>query len=180
MIEEVGFQIKLIRNQQQQTLKQLSTLTGLSTSFLSQVERGESSIAITSLDKIAKALDVNITSFFSPAENNDFHVQPQKMKPLNINHSNLTIKRVSSEFENRNLETFIITLLPGDRSENSMHGGEEFYYMISGELTFYVNSRKYTVKEGEVLHYPSRFKHYCSNESESPATVLSVVTPKLF
>ncbi|MGN5882209.1 helix-turn-helix domain-containing protein [Staphylococcus simulans] len=78
MIEEIGFQIKLIRNQQQQTLKQLSTLTGLSTSFLSQVERGESSIAITSLDKIAKALDVNITSFFSPAENNDFHVQPRK------------------------------------------------------------------------------------------------------
>ncbi|WP_412518720.1 helix-turn-helix domain-containing protein [Staphylococcus simulans] len=180
MLEEVGFQIKLIRNQQRQTLKQLSAMTGLSTSFLSQVERGESSIAITSLDKIAKALDVSITSFFSPETPNNYHVQPQKMKPNTINHANASIKRVSSEFENRNLETYLITFAPGSRSETSMHGGEEFFYMVEGELTFYVNDKKHVIKEGEIIHYPSRFQHYCRNDSEYPATVLSVVTPKIF
>ncbi|GEP85539.1 Cro/CI family transcriptional regulator [Staphylococcus piscifermentans] len=179
-MKEIGYKIKEYRINQHQTLKQLSEITGLSTSFLSQVERGESSIAITSLSKIADALKVDITSFFLPNKQKDFHIIPSDIKQFKINHSNQEFKRVSSEFENRKLENFIITIQPNDRSELSMHEGEELYYVIQGELTFFIENQKYVVKKGELIHYPSKHKHYYVNETDFPVTVLSVVTPKLF
>ena len=61
----IGLQIKTIRTRNNMTLKQLSEQTDLSIGFLSQLERGMSSVAIDSLEKIAEALDVPLTSFFN-------------------------------------------------------------------------------------------------------------------
>ena len=58
-MEEIAKRFKKLRNQQNLTLKEISDKTGLSISFLSQVERGTSSLAITSLKKIADALNAN-------------------------------------------------------------------------------------------------------------------------
>lgn len=179
-MEEIGSMIKYFRMKEELTLKQMSSQTGLSTSFLSQVERGESSIAITSLNKIADALNVDITSFFKPKIETNFHVIPDEIDSFKINRSHQNFKRVSSDFENRKLENFIITIYPDDCSEVSRHDGEEMYYIIEGELTFYLDDVKHIVFEGEIIHYPSSLNHYYINESQNPAVILSVVTPKIF
>ncbi|MFT2141193.1 XRE family transcriptional regulator [Mammaliicoccus sp. I-M35] len=179
-MEEIGSMIKHFRLKNNQTLKQLSSVTGLSTSFLSQVERGESSIAITSLSKIAEALNVDITSFFKPRTERDFHIIPSKQDSFKINRSHQDFIRISSDFENRKLENFMIKIYPNDHSEVSRHEGEEMYYIIEGELTFYVDDLKYVVNQGEIMHFPSNLNHYYINESQTPTVILSVVTPKIF
>ena len=65
-MESIPISIKTLRLERKLTLKEMSERTDLSVSFLSQVERGESSPAITSLNKIANALEVDITYFFNP------------------------------------------------------------------------------------------------------------------
>ena len=60
----IGSKIKTLRIRKKYTLKQLSAESGLSTGFLSQLERGVSSIAIDSLAKIAEILGVSLSSFF--------------------------------------------------------------------------------------------------------------------
>lgn len=60
----IGEKIKALRTSQNMTLKQLSEKTNLSTGFLSQMERGMSSIAIDTLENIAGVLGVSLTSFF--------------------------------------------------------------------------------------------------------------------
>ncbi|MEG1621068.1 MAG: helix-turn-helix transcriptional regulator, partial [Oscillospiraceae bacterium] len=60
----IGSKIKALRISKKYTLKQLSVESGLSTGFLSQLERGVSSIAIDSLAKIAEILNVSLSSFF--------------------------------------------------------------------------------------------------------------------
>lgn len=57
-MEKIGEKIKSLRFEKGMTLKDLSLKTGLSISFLSQIERGSSSIAITSLKKIADSFNV--------------------------------------------------------------------------------------------------------------------------
>ena len=67
----IGFRIKELRTEKKYTLKYLSEQTGLSIGFLSQFERGLTSIAIDSLEKIAQVLEVELSSFFdlsSPQE----------------------------------------------------------------------------------------------------------------
>ncbi len=65
MIDDIGKKIKKLRTNKKLTLKELSERTNLSIGFLSQLERGLTTVAIDSLTKIAKELDVNLTYFFS-------------------------------------------------------------------------------------------------------------------
>ena len=58
LAQSIGQRIKAIRNSRDLTLKQLSEMTGLSSGFLSQFERGMTNIAIDSLNQIAVALGV--------------------------------------------------------------------------------------------------------------------------
>jgi transcriptional regulator with XRE-family HTH domain len=180
IMKEVSEKIKLLRNEKKKTLKQLSEQTGLSVSFLSQVERGESSLAITSLSKIADALDTHITSFFKPQYAEDYKISPEKMKPFTIQKSDQKFFRASGQFSDRKLDNYIILLPPGDYSEPSSHQGEEVYYILKGEIVFHVGNHKYLVKKGELMHFPSTIKHYYTNESGKTAKFLCVLTPKLF
>ncbi len=68
MINEIAEKIRNLRKEKNLTLKDLGEKTGLSISFLSQVENNSSSLAITSLKKIADALNVPIT-YFSKVQN---------------------------------------------------------------------------------------------------------------
>ncbi len=61
----IGEKIKALRTSQNLTLKQLGEMTNLSTGFLSQMERGLSSIAIDTLETIAGVLGVSLSSFFN-------------------------------------------------------------------------------------------------------------------
>lgn len=60
----IGDTIRGIRKDKELTLKQMSRRTGLSISLLSQIERAESSPSISSLYKIAIALDTRIQELF--------------------------------------------------------------------------------------------------------------------
>lgn len=179
-MKEVSEKIKLHRKENNKTLKDLSHDTGLSVSFLSQVERGESNLAITSLNKIADALGIHITSFFTPQYTEDFKSSPEKMEPFKIERSDQEFFRASSEFKDRKLDNYIIKVHPNNSSESSSHDGEEMYYILEGEITFYINDKKYLVKKGEVIHYPSTIKHRYINETDETAKILCVLTPKLF
>lgn len=179
-MKEVSNQIKTLRVQQGKTLKTLSQDTGLSVSFLSQVERGESSLAITSLSKIAEALNVPIKSFFEPEHAHDFKIVPSEIIPFRLEKSDQELLRASSEFENRRLDSYIVKVPPNSHSEPSSHDGEEMYYVIEGEAKFYVDEKEYTLLQGEMIHYPSTYKHYYRNDSQENLTILCVLTPKLF
>ena len=61
---DIGSRVQSRRKEQKITLKELSERTGLSTGFLSQFERGMTTIAIDSLQNIAKVLDMDMDSFF--------------------------------------------------------------------------------------------------------------------
>jgi transcriptional regulator with XRE-family HTH domain len=60
----VGSTIRALRNERGLSLRDLSRMSGLSTGFLSMVERGHSSLALTSLNNVAKALNVDLVELF--------------------------------------------------------------------------------------------------------------------
>ncbi|MCU0676420.1 MAG: response regulator [Myxococcota bacterium] len=60
----IGETIRNLRKERDLTLKQMSRRTGLSVSLLSQIERAESSASISSLYKVATALDVRVSELF--------------------------------------------------------------------------------------------------------------------
>lgn len=179
-MESIPISIKTLRLERKLTLKEMSERTDLSVSFLSQVERGESSPAITSLNKIANALEVDITYFFNPPKTEDYKIAFKDSEPLKVQHSDQTMYRMSSDFENRALENYLIEIPAGASNETTRHVGEEMYYIIEGELTVYVNNRRYDLDVNDVLHFPSSIPHHYINNSDSLTKILCVVTPTLF
>lgn len=180
-MEEIYEKLRDLRNQKLLTLKDLSEKTGLSVSFLSQVERGTSSLAITSLKKIADALEVPINHFFESFTNKNYIVKAEEQKPFKIEGSSSEYIRLGGEFSGRALEPMVVTLAPGQKQDNVFsHPGEEFFYVLEGVTIFNVDGKEYLVKAGDSIHYPSSVPHYVLNPLNQRSKLLCVLTPVIF
>ncbi|WP_289139495.1 helix-turn-helix domain-containing protein [Brevibacillus reuszeri] len=180
-MESIYEKIRELRTQQNMTLKELSAKSGLSISFLSQVERGNSSLAITSLQKIAEVLNVPITAFFEEQQNSQYFVPESDRKQFQIEGSSAIYVRLGGDFTGRALEPFHVTLHPGQKQEVVFnHPGEEFYYVIEGQVIFTVDGQEYHLTKGDSIHFPSTLDHTWFNPTEEAAQVVSVLTPVIF
>lgn len=184
----VGATIRRLRRERALSLRDLGSLTGFSISFLSLVERGRSSISLTSLHTLAVALDVDMSVFFPAPE-----PQPEPPNAAHVSRSSgdtrLSIGGAHSYrllgavgFE-RSLEPLLVTIEPGEASgpvDDYAHEGEEFAYVLSGELMFTVDGVEHRLEPGDGIHYQSTLPHLVRNVGSQPAEVLWVLTPRLF
>ncbi|AVK85410.1 helix-turn-helix domain-containing protein [Lysinibacillus sp. NPDC047702] len=180
-MEEIFQKIKQLRFEQGMTLKELSEKTELSVSFLSQIERGTSSLAITSLKKIADAFGVKMIHFFEETEDLNYAVKKQNQKPFKIESSDSTYVRLSNNFPDRKIEPFLVTIKPLQKeNEPFKHPGEEFYYVLKGAVLFTIDQTEYYLREGEAIHFPSNLTHIWENPLNQETVLLSVITPVIF
>lgn len=180
-MEYVNKKIKEMRLNERMTLKELSDKTELSVSFLSQIERGSSSLAITSLKKIADAFGVSMRSFFEEIESDTFMTKKEDQKPFKVEASNVRHVRLAGEFSGRNLEPMKVTLEPHESyAERFSHPGEEFYYVLQGTVTFKIEDEEYILSEGDTIHFPSQKEHQWSNPTSEKTVLISVLTPVIF
>jgi transcriptional regulator with XRE-family HTH domain len=179
-MEEVFKKIKELRLKNELTLVQLAEKTGLSVSFLSQIERGSTNLAITSLKKIADAFDIKMNYFFDDEENNSYLVPVTEQKKLKIEGIEEELTRLNGFFTGRELEPFHAKVLPQTISDNKFtHKGEEFYYVISGEILFIVDDQSYIVRQGESIHFPSYLPHNFENKTDETVEMIIVIIPRL-
>lgn len=181
MDDKINQKIRQIRKEKKITLKELSELTQLSVSFLSQVERGVSSMTITSLKRIANALDIPLREIVDVEEEETFIGRRDNKILLNLEKSYINYSRLSGKFPGRELEVVLLTMRPNFHDEELMtHEGEEFYYILSGRGTFLIDGKEYVVEAGETIHYPSNKPHKTVNNEDEELVMLSVVTPTIF
>lgn len=181
MINEISEKIRTLRKGKDLTLKDLSEKTGLSVSFLSQVENGSSSLAITSLKKIAEALNVTISYFFKTPEIHNFLVKVEEEKVFKIEGSNSEFIRISGNFPERKIESMLV-IIPPEQMHGSKfnHPGEEFVYVLEGALIVNLGGTDYLVKAGDSIQYPSTTEHSWINPLNQNTKILSVTTPLIF
>lgn len=180
MIEEISQKIRSIRTSKELTLKELSEKTGLSVSFLSQVERGTSSLAITSLKKIADALEISIHTFF---EEEDYHYIRKKneQKIFKLEGSTSEFIRLSGDFPKRQMEALIVTIQGKSKHGGIFsHPGEEYVYILDGILTIQIEDKIYKVEKGESVQYPSILEHSWSNDFQKDVKLICISTPAIF
>lgn len=162
------------------TLKELGELTNLSIGFLSQVERGTSSLAITSLKKIADALDIEMVEFFTKRTPVQYPIKLADQVPFQTIGSDATFIQLSGNFPNRKLEVLKSKIQPLQSDHFSFsHQGEEFHYVLEGAVIFVVEEEEYYLEKGEAIHFPSNIKHLWKNPLNRESILLSALTPVL-
>lgn len=155
------------------TLKEVSEKSGLSVSFISQVERGVSSVTFTSLRKLAKALEVNINLFFEETEKTP-PVSKRYMKKT-ASQPNFTFTNLTGDMEKPLFYPARIELKPGElHTHPYSHEGQEFVYVLEGELKVVLEDYSDTLYANESLHIDSTKKHTWFNETDQPAVLLVV------
>lgn len=180
-MDNIHKKIKNLRLEQGMKLKDLSKETGLSVSFLSQIERGTSSLAITSLKKISDALNINITYFFEEIENHNYALHKEEYKSFKLEASDVVHIRLAGEFPDRKLEPMMVTLPPNmEFKERYSHPGEEFYHVMRGTVIFKVEEVEYVLKTGDSIHFPSEKVHEWRNPADTETVLISVLSPVIF
>lgn len=184
MKKEIGEKIKMLRVAQDITLQDLSAKTGLSIGFLSQLERGQSSPAIASLDKISQALSVEISYFFSlPRQNSKRITRNHEQAVFYIDSSKIIYYDRTNDLECDQLTPFIQTILPQSDDLNITpysHQGEEFIYVLEGVLTLFLEEQRFELYPGDSCHIKSNTPHDWANFTGKNTTILSINTPQIF
>lgn len=195
--DQIGARMRQFRTEQGLTLRGLAARSGLSIGFLSQVERGISAIGLTALGSVATALDRSIAEFFqdgaAPGAAEAPVASPDSELPLHFTltrreqpvreyvSGQQTYRMLSDRGRNLVLEPMLVYIAPGGRREDAYgHPGEEFAYVVDGELLYEVQGVEHRLYPGDSLHLRSNVPHRLYNDTDKVTTVVSVVTPRLY
>lgn len=164
------------------TLTELSRRTGLSVSYLSEVERGKSSLYLTSLKSIVDALGISMSDILEDLDTSSYVYSKKDEALIRLEKLFFPFSRMSGNFKNRKMEWLKLSLAPGKTTgEATSHIGEEGYYIIEGSAVFYLNGVKHVLEEGDTIHFPSKLVHSIENNStDKELRMLCVITPPLF
>jgi len=181
MEKEISLKIRKLRNEKGLTLRELGEKTQLSVSFLSQIERGVSSMTLSTLKKIVDVLDTSMKEIMDVEEESDFVIKNENRASIILEKSCTSYVRLSGKFEGRQMEHLIITMQPNFYGREAVsHSGEEFYYVLSGVATFVIKDIEYTLCSGESIHFPSTSLHRKMNKEDVELIMLTSIMPKIF
>ncbi len=175
----VGAMVRARRKQANLTLQQLADRAGLSAAFISQVERNKVVPSIVSLANIAKSLDTSVTEFMEI---------PQGERPIRTADnpqyiqmdSPVTYIQLSANMKLQKMDAILMRIPPGHVFPVDQRDGEDFLYVLEGELYSELGNIKKTLKAGDSMHFNSRTRHTASNLSETDVLLLYVGTPSIF
>lgn len=177
----LGSRIRQKRTEKNMSMKELSDQTGLSTGFISQVERDLTEPSITSLRKISEALEVALFHFFVDEEREERVVRKDARQKIHFPESHVVYELLSPDL-NRQMETFMGTLEPGavTSTEAMAHDGEEVIYILEGTMYIRIGNEEYTLEEGDTIYYFGTIPHVIQNRGEMTLKFLSTITPPRF
>jgi len=152
---KIGQRINDLRLRQKVTLKELSKKTGLTTSFLSQVERALASPSVSSLEKIAGALNTRMGYFFNEGENKKlFFVRKGVNRRALHKDKKVVCETLASGFLNVNVQPYVFTIVPGSElsAELSRPDGDKLGMVLKGRMEFLCDQEKLMFGEGDSIY----------------------------
>jgi mannose-6-phosphate isomerase-like protein (cupin superfamily) len=154
----------------------------LSESFLSQVERGQASASVASLQKIAVALGVSIADFFEPAGERRPQVMRTVERPM-LSFGRLGRKYLLTPRPLDHLEVFLCEFEPqgstGD--DRYTHGdSEELLLVLAGDVRFELADEVFDLSAGDSIDYRSSVPHRLQNVGGEIARTIFVISPPSF
>ena len=176
----LGERLRLRRKELKLSMKEVAVSSGLSIGFISQVERGLTSPSLTSLTAIANFLRSDVTNFLSQPKSKSSITRNEERDVYTINKNGLQYERLSDSFPGHTLNSVIIHELPGHRSESISHEGEEFFFILEGAITIYIDGVVNILEAGDSLHFDSSRSHSAWNHTNKVTTVLHVCTMNVF
>ena len=174
----IGNKIKELRHLCGLTQEELADRCELTKGYISQLENELVSPSIATLTDILDALGTNLSDFFAQKEEK---VVFKKQDYFVKEGEESTITWLVPNSQKNEMEPVLLDLAPGKETTQDMpHEGEEFGYVLSGEITLTYGKERFKVKKGESFYIISDKPHYLKNEGTTTAKVVWVAGPPTF
>ncbi|WP_319544385.1 XRE family transcriptional regulator [Ruegeria conchae] len=180
----IGREVRAFRKQQNTTVAELAQLTGLSIGMLSKIENGNTSPSLTTLQSLADALSVPLTSFFRQFEERREAVHTRAGEGVELeregtraNHQYNLLGHIGANSSGVIVEPYLITLtVESDVFPTFQHGGIETIYMLEGEVDYRHGDKIYPLKPGDTLFFDADAPHGPERLVNLPARYISVIS----
>jgi DNA-binding transcriptional MerR regulator/quercetin dioxygenase-like cupin family protein len=174
----VGTRLRRLRTQRGLSLAQVAATAEISVGFLSALERSQMSASVGTLRRLARYYRTNILDFFDVSDSNTRLVRPQQRKILEAGPG---VRMELLAWGNKALEPHLFRIAPKAGSgESYAHEGEEFLFVLRGELKIALAGEEYHLKRGDSFCFESTTSHHWKNPGRSETWLLWVNTPPTF
>ena len=167
---DLGGRIRKLRLQQNRTLQEIADTCGFTSSLLSKIETGKTVPPVSTLVKIADALLVKVSTLLDEAGDHGtiHHEASQEREHLTTTSKGYGFVAFARERPDKAFQPFLFEAKRDEiKSQALAHKGEEFVYMLEGEMKYRVGSVEYTLKPGDSLYFDSENEHDLTPVSES-------------
>ena len=175
----VGQRLKELRTRSGFSLRALADRSGLNINTLSLIENGKSSPSVSTLQQLALALDVPITSFFESAPAKKHVVfTPVDQRPQAV-IGKTQMQNLGKDLTGNTVQPFAVVLEPGMGSGDRMiiHTGYEFVYCLEGSIQYQIEQEEYLLNPGDSLVFEAHLPHCWENKGKVTAKILLVLNP---
>ena len=178
----VGERLREAREVHGLTLEDLSSRTGVSVDALERVESNRLTPPLGQLVRLGKALEMTLGSFLSAGVDKPLCVVRAEARPKVARHGKRHSEQYGYEYEslapdkaNRLMEPFLVTLTPTEFGEFSSHDGQEFLFVLDGEIRVQVGKDVEVLRAGDSIYYDSTHPHLVKCHGKLPAKIIAVI-----
>ncbi|HET6208213.1 MAG TPA: XRE family transcriptional regulator [Terracidiphilus sp.] len=179
--KRLGERIKRLRLKKSMGLVELGRHTGLSASFLSQLETGRVVPTLRNLSRIAMVFSKDLSYFFETEPHSIFRVHRRKdrvrLPQTGVDSPSYYFESLGYMVPDRHMDPYFAEFVPLPHPQESrphLHPGYEFLYVLDGELGLQHGEHQTTLGPGDAVYFDSSTAHSYSCAGPKPASALIV------
>ncbi len=181
----VGEKIKQIRETKKVSLEELASRSGMDITTIQKIEQEKNIPSLAPLVKIARALGVRLGTFLDDSDSygpvvvrsGEYQKGARFTSQSSEAREHLNFFSLAFDKAGRNMEPFIVEIEPGQKSDYmlSSHEGEEFIYVLEGEIEINYGKEVYRLAKGDSIYLDSIVLHNVHAGNSMSAKILAVV-----
>lgn len=175
---DVGQRLKHLREERGVSMRSLARTSGLSANALSMIERGLTSPSVSTLNKLAGALEVPVTAFFRTEPERSKIVHLKAAERVRVPFTRGLWEGLGGEQFSGRIEAFMVTLETGAGSgpHGMLHTGSEFVFCLRGSIEYEVDGQIYHLETGDTLIFAAQLIHRWRNSGATVANAIIVIS----
>jgi transcriptional regulator with XRE-family HTH domain len=166
-----------LRQERGLSLRALAELCELSANTISLIERGKTSPSVSTLQQLATALGVPITTFFTEPVEKMQVIVTRADDRARSGSASVVLESLGYGLEQQACDPFVVTLKPGASSGNRsmVHSGHELVFCLAGELDYEIAGEHHRLLPGDALLFHADLPHRWRNPSGEPVTFVLIM-----
>jgi len=186
--KHIGERIKRLRLKKSMGLVELGKHTGLSASFLSQLETGRVVPTLRNLARIAMVFSKDLSYFFETEPQSMFRVHRRKervrLPQTGVEEPTYFFESLGYHVPDRQLDPYFAEFLPvkeGRVPRAHQHAGCEFLYLLSGALDVRHGESTHHIEAGDAIYFDANTIHsyVCAGKAPATAVIVTLQHPLL-